>query len=166
MHLDATGEDGRGTLLVVYAGWRRWVLGAWKIPTERADAILPRLRAVVGCFGDPCAVMRDLGRAVTEAARDLGATPWQTFRLVTLPLIMPGVVAGALMAFTLSLDDFIISFFTAGVGSTTLPIKVYGMLKSAVTPEVNALSAILVLVSMALVAAATWVQRRDVGSSA
>ena len=98
--------------------------------------------------------LRKLDPRLEEAARDLGATPWIAFRRVTLPL---------LMAFTLSLDDFIISFFTAGVGSTTLPIKVYGMLKSAVTPEVNALSAILVLVSMALVAAATWVQRRDVG---
>ena len=71
LHIDATGEDGRGTLLVALAGWRRWVLGSWKIPTERADAILPRLRGLVHRFGAPCAVMRDLGRAVTEAARDL-----------------------------------------------------------------------------------------------
>ncbi len=70
LHLDATGEDGRGTLLCVYTSWRRWVLGAWKIPTERADAILPRLRAVEARFGAPCAVMRDLGKAVIEAARD------------------------------------------------------------------------------------------------
>ncbi|MGH7645713.1 MAG: hypothetical protein ACREMR_09015 [Gemmatimonadales bacterium] len=70
LHVDATGEDGRGTLLCVYTGWRRWVLGAWKIPTERADAILPRLRAVEARFGAPCAVMRDLGKAVIEAARD------------------------------------------------------------------------------------------------
>jgi hypothetical protein len=68
MHLDATGEDGRGTLLVLYAGWRRWVLGAWKLSTERADLILPRLREVAKRFGAPCAIMRDLGRAVTEAA--------------------------------------------------------------------------------------------------
>jgi len=68
LHADATGEDGRGTLLVAYSGWRRWVLGAWKIPTERADAILPRLRETTGLFGPPCAVMRDLGRAITEAA--------------------------------------------------------------------------------------------------
>ena len=71
LHIDATGEDGRGTLFAAYAGWRRWVLGAWKIPTERADAILPRLRAVAEQFGAPCAVMRDLGRAVIEAAREL-----------------------------------------------------------------------------------------------
>ena len=73
LHIDATGEDGQGTLLCAYAGWRGWALGAWKIPTERADAILPRLRAVVARFGEPCAVMRDLGKAVIEAARDLVA---------------------------------------------------------------------------------------------
>jgi len=77
LHIDATGEDGRGTLLVAYAGWRRWVLGAWKIPTERADAILPRLQTVVARFGAPCAVVRDLGRAMTEAARDLVGSPDQ-----------------------------------------------------------------------------------------
>lgn len=68
MHIDATGEDGRGTLLVVYAGWRGWVLGAWKVPTERADIILPRLRKMAERFGSPCAIMRDLGRAVSGAA--------------------------------------------------------------------------------------------------
>jgi hypothetical protein len=62
--MDATGEDGRGTLFVVYAGWRGWALGAWKIPTERTDAMLPKLRAVAAHFGAPCAVMRDLGKAV------------------------------------------------------------------------------------------------------
>ena len=71
-----------------------------------------------------------------------------------------GIIGAALMAFTLSLDDFIISFFLAGVGSTTLPVKVYGMLKTTVTPEVNALSAVLVVISMMLVTVATWVQRK------
>lgn len=73
LHVDATGEDGRGTLLVIYAGWRGWVLGSWKIPTERGDAVLPRLRAVAARFGVPCAIMRDLGRAVIEAAGDFVA---------------------------------------------------------------------------------------------
>ena len=71
LHVDATGEDGRGTLLIAYAGWRRWVLGAWKIPTEHADAILPCLRQTVACFGPPVAVMRDLGRAMTGAVNAL-----------------------------------------------------------------------------------------------
>jgi hypothetical protein len=73
LHIDATGEDGQGTLLVPYAGWRGWAMGAWKIPTERADAVLPKLRAVEALFGAPCAVMRDLGKAMIEAARDFVA---------------------------------------------------------------------------------------------
>lgn len=71
LQIDATGEDGRGTLLLAFAGWRQWVLGAWKIPTERADAILPRLRETTFRFGPPCAIVRDLGRAMTEAAATL-----------------------------------------------------------------------------------------------
>ena len=71
LNIDATGEDGRGTLLVAFTGWRKWVLGSWKIPTECTEAILPRLHEVVGQFGAPCAVMRDLGRAVTPAVNHL-----------------------------------------------------------------------------------------------
>jgi hypothetical protein len=70
MHIDATGEAGRGTLLVVYAGWRHWVLGSWKIPSENADAILPKLRTIQAHFGTPCGIMHDLGKAVIEASRD------------------------------------------------------------------------------------------------
>ncbi|BBO87590.1 hypothetical protein DSCOOX_63720 [Desulfosarcina ovata subsp. ovata] len=71
MHIDASGENGRGTLFVVMAGWRKWVLGAWKIATEKAELILPCLRDTVERFGPPCAGMRDLGRAVTPALNDL-----------------------------------------------------------------------------------------------
>ncbi len=71
LHIDATGEDGRGTLLVAFAGWRQWVLGAWRIPTERAEAILPRLHEVTFRFGPPCAIVRDLGRAMAEASDQL-----------------------------------------------------------------------------------------------
>lgn len=90
-----------------------------------------------------------------EAARDLGATPWQSFRFITFPLILPGVAAGALLAFTLSIDDFVITFFTAGVDATTLPLKIYTMIKITVTPEVNAVSTILVLLTLVLVAIAS-----------
>jgi spermidine/putrescine transport system permease protein len=92
-----------------------------------------------------------LDDAIFEAARDLGATPWQTFRMVTWPLILPGVVAGALMAFTLSIDDFVITFFTAGVGTKTLPLEIYTMIKVAVTPEVNAVSTLLMLLTLAMI---------------
>ena len=70
LQIDATGEDGRGTLFIAYAGWRGWVLGSWKISTERADLILPHLREVAASFGAPCAVLRDLGKAVIPAALD------------------------------------------------------------------------------------------------
>jgi ABC-type spermidine/putrescine transport system permease subunit II len=78
---------------------------------------------------------------------------WVGFTLAwyELPLIMPGVVAGALMAFTLSIDDFVITFFTAGVGSTTLPLQIYTMVKIAVTPEVNAVSTLLMMLTLALI---------------
>jgi spermidine/putrescine transport system permease protein len=92
--------------------------------------------------------------SIFEAARDLGATPWQTFRLVTFPLILPGIIAGALMAFTLSLDDFVITFFTAGVGTKTLPLQIYTLIKVAVTPEVNAVSTLLMLLTLATIAVA------------
>lgn len=86
-----------------------------------------------------------MDQALEEAARDLGATPWQAFRYITLPLLAPGIVAGALLAFTLSLDDFVLAFFMAGAGSNTLPIHVYSMLKKGLTPEVNALSTVLLV---------------------
>lgn len=92
-----------------------------------------------------------MDESIFEAARDLGATPWRTFRLITLPLILPAVVAGGVMAFTLSIDDFVITFFTAGVGVSTLPLQIYSMIKIAVTPEVNAVSTLLMLLTLALV---------------
>jgi spermidine/putrescine transport system permease protein len=110
------------------------------------------------CIGFVAIVVRarlaGMDESIFEAARDLGAGPWQTFRLVTLPLIMPGVIAGALMAFTLSIDDFVITFFTAGAGVPTLPLTIYTMVKIAVTPEVNALSTLLMLLTLTLIVVA------------
>lgn len=90
-------------------------------------------------------------KSVEEAAADLGATPLKVFFNVTLPVIMPGVVAGAFLAFTLSLDDVVISFFVAGPQSTTLPLKVFSMVKFGVTPEINALSTIIMFVTLSAV---------------
>jgi spermidine/putrescine transport system permease protein len=92
-----------------------------------------------------------MGPQLEQAAADLGATPWQTFRHVTLPLITPGVISGALLAFTISWDDFMIAFFTAGVGGTTLPMRVYSMIKFGVSPEINAISTITILFTMLLI---------------
>jgi spermidine/putrescine transport system permease protein len=85
-----------------------------------------------------------LDPALEEAARDLGATDWRTFLEVTLPLISPGVVSGALLAFSLSLDDFVVTFFTSGSGSTTLPLYIYGKVKTGITPDIHALSTLMV----------------------
>ncbi len=95
-----------------------------------------------------------------EAAADLGANEWQMFRQVTLPLLTPGIVAGALMAFTLSLDDFVITFFVAGPGATTLPVRVYSMIKFGVTPEVNAVSTLMFVGSTLLVVISLLLQRK------
>ena len=97
-----------------------------------------------------------------QAAMDLYATPFQTFRYVTLPLAMPGIVAGALMAFTLSIDDFIISFFVAGPNSTTLPLYIYAMVKRGISPEINALSTLLMLATIVLVVLAQVLQPQHV----
>lgn len=89
-------------------------------------------------------------RSLEEAARDLGASEWKTFRYVTLPIIGPGVLAGALLSFTLSIDDLIISFFVAGPGSTTLPLKIFSMVKFGVSPEINALSTLMLVITLSL----------------
>jgi len=101
--------------------------------------------------------------ALEEAAQDLYANHWETFRRVTLPLLMPGILGGALLAFTLSLDDFVITFFTSGPGATTLPLRIYSMVKLGVTPEINALSSIMLLASFVLVFLSFFLQRGGEG---
>jgi len=93
----------------------------------------------------------NLDASLDEAALDLGATNWQSFTRVTLPLISPAIVSAALLVFTLSLDDYVITSFVAGPGSTTLPLKIYSMLKTGVTPEINAISTVLLAVTVLLV---------------
>jgi spermidine/putrescine transport system permease protein len=119
------------------------------------------LAHIAFCIGFVAIVVRSrlagMDESLTEAARDCGATPWKSFRYVTLPLIMPGVIAGALMAFTLSIDDFVITFFTAGAGTVTLPLQIYSMIKIAVTPEVNAVSTLLMLLTLLLIVVASKV---------
>jgi spermidine/putrescine transport system permease protein len=98
---------------------------------------------------------------LVEAARDLGAGPWTTLRRVVLPLVAPGIAAGALVAFTLSVDDFLIAYFTAGPGASTLPIRIYSMIKRGVTPEVNALATLLLLFSLVTISGAILLLRQD-----
>jgi spermidine/putrescine transport system permease protein len=115
------------------------------------------------CIGFVAIIVRarlqGMDESIFEAARDLGASPWRTFRLVTLPLILPAVIAGALMSFTLSIDDFVITFFTKGVGEPILPIQIYTMIKVAVTPEVNAISTLLMLLTLIMIIVAARFER-------
>jgi spermidine/putrescine transport system permease protein len=102
-----------------------------------------------------------LDPSLEEAARDLGAGPFDTFRRVTLPLILPGVVASALLVFTLSIDDYVVTSFVAGVGATTLPLHIYSMLKLGVTPEVNAVSSLLLAGTVVLIVVAHLLMRPE-----
>ncbi len=114
------------------------------------------------CFPFVAMVVRSrlasFNRQEEEAAKDLGATEWQAFRDVLLPHMKPGLIAGALLAFTLSLDDFVITFFTSGPNTITFPVKVYSMVRFSVTPEVNAASALLILLTVILTTVALKLQ--------
>ena len=116
-----------------------------------------------------CVVVRarldQFDRTLEEAARDLYATGWQTFMRITLPLIMPGIAAGGLLALTLSLDDVVISAFVAGPGSTTLPVYVFSSIRRGVTPELNAISTLMLTASIALVLGSLALQRRRSSAS-
>ncbi len=105
--------------------------------------------------------LANMDPAMEEAAADLYASRWKTFRRVTLPLIMPGVLGGALLALTLSLDDVVITSFVQGPGATTLPVHVFGLIRRSVTPEINAVSTLMVTASMVLVFASLAIQRRE-----
>lgn len=116
------------------------------------------------CFPFVTMVVRSrltsFNREEEEAAKDLGASEWQAFRDILLPHMKPGLIAGALLAFTLSLDDFVITFFTSGPNTITFPVKVYSMVRFSVTPEVNAASALLILLTVVLTTIALKLQSR------
>jgi putrescine transport system permease protein len=100
-------------------------------------------------------------RSLEEAAVDLGATPAAAFRLVTIPIVMPAIIAGWMLAFTLSLDDLVIASFTSGPGATTLPMRIYSQVRLGVTPEINAISTLLIAVVTVTVLAITLALKRD-----
>ncbi len=104
--------------------------------------------------------LQDFDFTLVDAARDLGASAWQVAWRVLLPLLWPGILAGALMAFTLSIDDFVITFFVSGPGTTTLPVQIYSMMKTSRSlPVINALSALLLFGTILLVATSQWLTR-------
>lgn len=143
-----------GVALLLFFVLIKVPLGLLTVAIGHAAFNLPVVMVVVR------ARLRKLDPQLEEAARDLGATPWQAFHRVTLPLLRPAIVGAVLLAFTVSLDDFVVTFFTAGPGSTTLPLKVYSMIKTGISPEINALSAMLVVASMCLVGLSLAIQRR------
>lgn len=143
-----------GVALLLFFVIVQWPLGLMTVTIGHVVFNLPLVTMVVR------ARLRKIDPVWEEAARDLGANAWQAFARVTLPLLRPAILGAGLMAFTISLDDFVITFFTTGPGATTLPLKVFSMMRTGVTPEINALSAILVTVSMLFIALSLIVQRR------
>jgi spermidine/putrescine transport system permease protein len=169
-----------GTMLAI--GLNRYFRSSWLEAYSLAPAIIPDLALAIGLlalfaligvtlglhtvllahvvFGMAfvaAVVLARLGHSdpsLEEASRDLGAGPVSTFFRVTVPTLMPAIVAGALLVFTLSLDEFVIAFFTNGPSTPTLPIVIYSMVRFGVTPEINALAALLLLVSFTVVISA------------
>lgn len=127
-------------------------LGLFTITVSHIAFSIPFVAVVIR------ARMAGFDKSLEEVSRDLGASQWQTFWNITFPYMLPGIVAGALLAFTLSLDDFVITFFTSGPGSTTFPLKIYSMVRFSVTPEVNAASTVLIVVTLTLTVTAMVVQ--------
>jgi len=137
------------------AGSARLTMGLNTVIVSHIAFMIPFVTLVVQ------ARLQGFDKSYEEAAMDLGANEWTTFRRITFPMILPGVLSGALLAFTLSLDDFVITFFTNGPGSTTLPIYVYGLLRRIITPQVNALSTVWILVVLTAVLLLQILQSRE-----
>ncbi len=131
-------------------------------PLNLANIIIAH---VAFCFPFVAIVVRSrlvgFNKQLEEASKDLGASEWQTFRHVLIPFMMPGLVAGALLAFTLSLDDFVITFFTSGPETVTFPVKVYSLVRRGVSPEINAASTVLIVITVVATVLAMRLQAQD-----
>lgn len=147
-----------GVAMLIFFAWVDWPSNlVWPL---NLSAIT--IAHITFCFPFVTMVVRarlaSFNKEEEEAAKDLGASEWQAFRDVLLPHMRPALVAGALLAFTLSLDDFVITFFTAGPDTITFPVKVYSMVRFSVTPEVNAASTLLIVLTVVLTAIALKIQ--------
>ncbi len=141
------------SLLLFFVGFLHLRLGLKSIIISHVAFTIPLVTLVV------IARMQRLDPTLEEAAMDLGADEVATFRKITLPLLMPAILAAVLLALPWSFNDFVISYFVAGVGSTTLPIYIYSMLKVGVSPVVNAVGTLVVLISLFLILASSLLQR-------
>ncbi|WP_119388980.1 ABC transporter permease [Taklimakanibacter lacteus] len=135
-------------LFFINTGMMEWSVGMpW--PLNLSNIVIAH---VAFCFPFVAVVVRSrligFNRQLEEASKDLGASEWQTFWNVIVPFMMPGLVAGALLAFTLSLDDFVITFFTSGPETVTFPVKVYSLVRRGVSPEINAASTVLIVITV------------------
>ena len=151
------------SLLVFFArfvGWENLAGLPW--PLNLSSIIISH---VAFCFPFVAVVVRarmaGFNRQLEEASKDLGASEWQTFWKVIYPFMQPGVVAGALLAFTLSLDDFVITFFTSGPETVTFPVKVYSLVRRGVSPEINAVSTALIVITVVATVIAMKLQSPD-----
>jgi len=150
-----TPEIVVGISLVIFFSMIRLNLGLTTIIIAHVAFDIPFVMLIVR------ARLQGMDRTLEEAAMDLGADEWTTFFRVTIPQLRPGIIAAALLAFTLSFEDFVITFFVAGVGSTTLPVKIYSMVRLGISPKINALSALIVVFSIVLISVADRFQRKS-----
>ena len=133
-----------GTAMLVFFFWTGVGRGVHAILMGHVALALPYVIVVVG------ARLSSYGPELEEAAATLGATPLQTFLRITLPVIAPGIIAAALFAFAVSFDQFVISYFLAAPGTSTLPVEIYTAIRKGFTPEINAISSIIIIVSMGI----------------
>jgi spermidine/putrescine transport system permease protein len=144
-----------GISLLVFFVMVKFTLGLVTITLSHIAFNIPFVALVVR------ARLHGYDKSIDEAAMDLGANELITFWRVTLPTILPGVLSGAMLALTLSLDDYVITYFTAGPGSTTLPLRVYSMVRVVVTPEINALSTLWVMIVFVILTISQIAQSRE-----
>ena len=144
-----------GISLLLFYSFVKLELGILTILLAHVSFSIPLATLVI------IARMQRIDRTLEEAAMDLGADEWTTMRKVTLPLLKPGIVAAALLTFPWSFNDFVITFFVSGVGSSTLPIRVYSMIRLGVSPMINALGTLIVLVPLIMVIIGARFQRRS-----
>ena len=145
-----------GISLLLFYSFVKLELGILSILLAHVSFSIPLTTLVI------IARMQRIDRSLEDAAMDLGADEWTTMWKVTLPLLKPGIVAAALLTFPWSFNDFVITFFVSGVGSSTLPLRVYSMIRLGVSPMINALGTLIVLVPLILVIIGTRLARRSV----
>ena len=144
-----------GISLLLFYAFINLELGILSILLAHVSFSIPLTTLVI------IARMQRIDRTLEEAAMDLGADEWTTMRKVTLPLLKPGILAAALLTFPWSFNDFVITFFVAGVGSSTLPLRVYSMIRLGVSPMVNAVGTLIIVIPLIIVVIATRLEKRS-----